>query len=51
VVPHKTFIVGDGRAWSHLRRLIIKVSLMRHEFISGDKYLANKNIVPLLVPT
>jgi hypothetical protein len=45
VVPHKKFILGDGRAWSHLGRLLSKVSLNLHVFKSADESLTNKNIV------
>jgi len=43
VVPHKTFILGDGRAWSFIRRLLSKASLKRHEFKSGDKFFSSLN--------
>jgi len=44
VVPLKTFLLDDGRAWSFIRRLLSKVSLKRREFKYGDKFLTNENI-------
>jgi hypothetical protein len=44
MVPHTAFILGDRRAWSHLRRVLRKVSLKRPEFKYGDNLLTNINI-------
>jgi hypothetical protein len=44
MVSHTAFLLGDRRAWYHLRRLLRKGSLKRHEFKYGDNFLTNISI-------